>query len=196
MYPPAAPIPVVVFLSYANLLVFGGLVGAADCFRGRSEFHKRLMLLGTLNLLTAALRRSAGLHTVGLGLLTVFGLPDLFIVVCVAYDTLRHRRLHPGFAWGALLSIAWPLLAIWIGGSSLGQSHNLASQLRRAVDMLIKPQSKFAKCMTTGLNSEQGEAQSRESPKPSSNSVPRDGPRSYCRFRLIRDGGVGVVFGT
>jgi len=33
--------------------------------------------------------------------------------------------------------------------------------------MLIKPQSKFAKCMTTGLNSEQGEAQSRESPKPS-----------------------------
>jgi len=116
--PPAAPIPVVVFLSYANLLVFGVLVGAAIYFRGRSEFHKRLMLLGTLNLLTAAITRIPLAFIQSGGLLTVFGLPDLFIVVCVAYDTLRHRRLHPAFAWGALLSIAWPVLAIWIGGSA------------------------------------------------------------------------------
>jgi hypothetical protein len=116
--PPAAPIPVVVFLSYANLLVFGVLVGAAVYFRGRSEFHKRLMLLGTLNLLTAAISRIPLDFIQSGGLLTVFGLPDLFIVACVAYDTLRNRRLHPAFAWGALLSIAWPLLAIWIGGSS------------------------------------------------------------------------------
>ena len=116
--PPAAPIPIVVFLSYANLLVFGVLVGAAIYFRSRSEFHKRLMLLGTLNLLTAAVTRIPLAFIQSGGLLTVFGLPDLFIVACVAYDTLRHRRLHPAFAWGALLSIAWPVLAIWIGGSS------------------------------------------------------------------------------
>ena len=116
--PPAAPIPVVVFLSYANLLVFGVLVGAAIYFRGRSEFHKRLMLLGTLNLLTAAITRIPLAFIQSGGLLTVFGLPDLFIVACVAYDALRHRRLHPAFGWGALLSIAWPALAIWIGGSS------------------------------------------------------------------------------
>jgi len=116
--PPAAPIPVVVFLSYANLLVFGVLVGAAIYFRSRSEFHKRLMLLGTLNLLTAAVTRIPLAFIQSGGLLTVFGLPDLFIVACVAYDTLRRRGLHPAFAWGALLSIAWPVLAIWIGGSS------------------------------------------------------------------------------
>jgi hypothetical protein len=116
--PPAAPIPVVVFLSYANLLVFGVLVGAAIYFRGRSEIHKRLMLLGTLNLLTAAITRIPLAFIQSGGLLTVFGLPDLFIVACVAYDTLRHRRLHPAFAWGAILSIVWPVLAIWIGGSS------------------------------------------------------------------------------
>ena len=117
--PPAAPIPVVVFLSYANLLVFGVLVGAAIYFRGRSESHKRLMLLGTLNLLTAAITRIPLAFIQSGGLLTVFGFPDLFIVVCVAYDTLRHRRLHPAFVWGALLSLAWPALAIWIGGSSV-----------------------------------------------------------------------------
>jgi hypothetical protein len=116
--PPAAPIPVVVFLSYANLVAFGALVGTAICFRGRSEVHKRLMLLATLNLLPAAISRIPLDFIQSGGLLAVFGLPDLFIVACVAYDTLRHRRLHPAFVWGALLSIAWPVLAIWIGGSS------------------------------------------------------------------------------
>jgi hypothetical protein len=116
--PPAAPVPVVVILSYANLMAFGVLVGAAICFRRRSEFHKRLMLLATLNLLPAAVSRIP-LHFIESGgLLTVFGLPDLFIVGCVAYDTLRHRRLHPAFAWGALWSVGWLFAAIQVGGTS------------------------------------------------------------------------------
>jgi hypothetical protein len=116
--PPAAPVPVVVFLSYANLIAFGVLVGAAIYFRGRREFHKRLMLVATLNLLPAAISRIPLDFIQSGGLLTVFGLPDLFIVGCVAYDTLRHRRLNPVFAWGALVSIVWPMLAIVMGGSS------------------------------------------------------------------------------
>ncbi len=116
--PPAAPVPVVVILSYANLMAFGVLVRAAICFRRRSEFHKRLMLLATLNLLPAAVSRIP-LHFIESGgLLTVFGLPDLFIVGCVAYDTLRHRRLHPAFAWGALWSVGWLFVAIKLGGTS------------------------------------------------------------------------------
>ncbi len=55
--PDAASVPVVIALSYANLLVFGALVAAAVYFRGRSEYHKRLMLLATLNLLSAAINR-------------------------------------------------------------------------------------------------------------------------------------------
>lgn len=116
--PPAAPIPVIVFLSYANLMAFGVLVGAAIYSRGSSEFHKRLMLLATLNLLPAAVSRIP-LHFIESGgLLAVFGLPDIFIVGCVAYDTLRHRRLHPAFAWGALWSIGWPVIAIQLAGTS------------------------------------------------------------------------------
>jgi hypothetical protein len=116
--PPAAPIAVIVLLSYANLMAFGVLVGAAIYSRGSSEFHKRLMLLATLNLLPAAVSRIP-LHFIESGgLLTVFGLPDLFIVVCVVYDTFRHRRLHPAFAWGAILSIVWPVAGIVMGGSS------------------------------------------------------------------------------
>jgi hypothetical protein len=120
--PPAAPVPVVVFLSYANLMAFGVLVGAAIYFRGRSEFHKRLMLMATLNLLPAAISRIPLDFVQSGGLLTVFGLPDLFIVGCVAYDTLRHRRLNPAFGWGALFSIVWPALGIVLGGSSAGST--------------------------------------------------------------------------
>ena len=78
------------------------------------------MLLATINLLSAAINRIPLDFIASGGLLAVFGLVDLFIVVCVVYDTLRHRRLHPAFAWGALLSIVWPGLAIVLGGSSAG----------------------------------------------------------------------------
>jgi hypothetical protein len=116
--PPGAPIPVIMILSFGNLAVFGALVGAAIYFRGRREFHKRLMLLATLSLLPAAIQRMP-LDFMGLGVLpTVFGLTDVFIFVCVAYDTWRHRRLHPAFAVGAILIIAWVPLAIALGGSS------------------------------------------------------------------------------
>ncbi len=116
--PTGAPVPVIMSLSYGNLLVFGVLVGAAIYFRGRSEFHKRLMLLATIDLLSAAVNRIPLDFIASDGLLAVFGLVDLFIVVCVVYDSLRHRRLHPAFAWGALLSIVWPVLAIVMGRSS------------------------------------------------------------------------------
>jgi hypothetical protein len=74
------------------------------------------MLLATINLLSAARQRLPLDFIDSGGLLAVFGLLDLFIVVCVVYDTVRHRRLHPAFAWGALLSIVWPALANGMGG--------------------------------------------------------------------------------
>jgi FtsH-binding integral membrane protein len=115
--PPGAPVPVIVALSFGSLLVFGLLVAAGIYFRARSEFHKRLMLLATINLLSAAIQRIPLDFIDSGGLAAVFGLLDLFVVICVVYDTWRHRRLHPAFGWGALLSIVWPVLAILIGGS-------------------------------------------------------------------------------
>jgi hypothetical protein len=120
--PDGAPIPVILSLSYVNLFVFGLFVGAAIYFRRRSEFHKRLMLLATLNLLSAAINRIPLDFIESGGLLAVFGLLDLFILICVVYDTARHRRLHPAFAWGALFSFLWPPLAIVLGESSPGNT--------------------------------------------------------------------------
>jgi hypothetical protein len=120
--PENAPIPVILILSYINLLVFGLLVGTAIYLRRRSEFHKRLMLLATLNLLSPAVNRIPLDFIQGGGLLTVLGIPDLFVLICVVYDTARHRRLHPAFGWGTLLSLVWPAVGIALGGSSYGSS--------------------------------------------------------------------------
>ena len=120
--PDAAPIPVILILSYMNLLAFGLFVGAAIYFRRRNEFHKRLMLLATLNLLSAAINRIPLDFIASGGVLAVFGLLDLFILICVVYDTARHRRLHPAFGWGALFSFVWPALGIVLGGSSGGST--------------------------------------------------------------------------
>jgi hypothetical protein len=98
-------------------VVFGVLVAAAIWLRTRSEFHKRFMLLATISLLSAAISRIP-LDFLGDGLLAVFGPVDLFVIACVAYDTWRHRRLHPAFGWGGLLSIVWPVLGILAGALS------------------------------------------------------------------------------
>lgn len=120
--PENAPIPVILILSYINLLVFGLFIGTAIYLRRRSEVHKRLMLLATLNLLSAAVNRIPLDFIQGGGLLTVLGIPDLFILICVVYDTVRLRRLHPAFGWGALLSLVWPAVGIALGASSHGST--------------------------------------------------------------------------
>jgi hypothetical protein len=116
--PDAAAAPVIVFLSYANIFTFGAFVATAVSLRRRPEVHKRLMLLATLSLLSAAFSRIPLDFIRSGGVFTVFGLLDLF-VVCVAYDTWRHRRLHPAFAWGALVTLAWPAISIAAGGTTV-----------------------------------------------------------------------------
>jgi len=54
-----------------DIMVFGALVGAAIVLRRQSDSHKRLMLLATISLLTAAVGRF--LRQLGMG-----GVPNLF----------------------------------------------------------------------------------------------------------------------
>jgi hypothetical protein len=116
--PDAGAAPVIVFLSYANIFIFGAFVASAVFLRRRPEVHKRLMLLATLNLLSAAFSRIPLDFIQSGGVFAVFGLLDLFVVLCVAYDTWRHRRLHPAFALGALVTFVWPALSIVVGGTA------------------------------------------------------------------------------
>jgi hypothetical protein len=90
-----------------NRILFGGFVVAALLMRRRPDVHKRLMLMATISLLPPALGRVA-IYCVPYEQEPVTKLAMLtFCVVLIALsDTLRHRRLHPGFGWGAVLILA------------------------------------------------------------------------------------------
>ncbi len=89
-----------------DLLVFSILVGTAVAKRRKSATHKRLMLLATVSLLTPAVARLPIDALKQFGLPAFFGVTIACVLLVVAIDTVRHRRLHPAFGWGAALVIA------------------------------------------------------------------------------------------
>lgn len=103
-----------------DMVVFAVLVGSALYFRrGRLDVHKRLMLLAAVNLLAPAIARIP-LHFIETGgALAFFGLTDLCLLVCVAFDTIRNRRLHPAFLWGPLFVVAFQPLRLMLAGTDV-----------------------------------------------------------------------------
>ena len=100
-----------------DMLVFGVLVSLALYFRRKLDIHKRLMLLAAVNLLTPAIARIP-VHFIEVGgPLAFFGLTDLCLIACVAFDTIKHRRLHPAFLFGLFFVIVSQPLRIWIAGT-------------------------------------------------------------------------------
>lgn len=91
-------------INSVNLLLFGAFVGGGLTLRTKPEVHKRLMLLAAVVLLAPAVARIALLFThAPLAQLVAF---YLCLAACVGLDTVRHRRLHPVFGWGALGTVA------------------------------------------------------------------------------------------
>src|SRR6516162_537281 len=83
-----------------DIIVFGALIGAAVLQRMRPETHKRLMLLATISLLTAAVGRF--LRQVGMGgAPNLFYGTDAFVLALVIYDLFSRGRVHPATLWVA-----------------------------------------------------------------------------------------------
>jgi hypothetical protein len=103
-----------------DMFVFAMLVGTALYLRRRRlDMHKRLMLLAGLSLLPAAIARIPLNFILTGGPLAFFGLTDLCVLACVAFDTIRNRRVHPAFLWGALFIIACQPLRLLLAGTDL-----------------------------------------------------------------------------
>ena len=93
-----------------DMVVFATLVGIGFYLRNRREVHRRLMLLATLGILMAAFGRLPLAFIQSHRPLVPFLLVDLVVLAFIAFDTLRHRRLHPAFGWGgALILASFPL---------------------------------------------------------------------------------------
>lgn len=102
-------------VSARNLRMHRRLGVAGVALRRRSDYHKRLMLLAFVGLLTAAIARAP---LIGNNILLAFSTTLLLVLGCVAWDTWRNRRLHPAFGWGfALIAVSWPL-RLWLSGTA------------------------------------------------------------------------------
>lgn len=116
---PGPPALVFLVVPLGDLVVFATLVGLGLAYRSRPDVHKRLMLLSCVGILGAAVARIPLDVIAKAGPLAFFGIPDLLLLACVAYDWRRSRRLHPAFAWGALFVILSHPLRMLLGGTGL-----------------------------------------------------------------------------
>ena len=114
---PGPPALSFLIIPLGDMLIFSVLIGTALYFRRKLDVHKRLMLLAGINLLTPAIARIQLDFIINGGPLAFFGLTDLCLLACVAFDTIKHRRLHPVFLWGSIFVIAMQPLRLLIAGT-------------------------------------------------------------------------------
>ena len=72
-------------------------------YRRTPAAHKRLMLLSTIAILTAAVARLPGV--LPYGPLMFFGLTNILVVAMLVYDRFTLGRVHPATIWGSLLFV-------------------------------------------------------------------------------------------
>lgn len=107
------PLPFLI-IPLGDMVIFAIFITAALYYRKRLDVHKRLMLLAAINIMTPAIARIPLGFIVNGGPLAFFGLTDLCLIGFVAFDTIRHRRLHPAFLWGGLFLIIMQPLRLLI----------------------------------------------------------------------------------
>lgn len=116
------PIPGHQFLAvpFFDMLLFPAFVFLAMRWRHKLQTHKRLMLLATLNLITAAIARWPVVET--LGPLAYFGITDLFIVALAIWDIRSDGRIHRVTLWGGLAIIISQPLRLFVSSTAIWMS--------------------------------------------------------------------------
>ena len=109
-------------LDLGSCLTFALFVAFAIYRRRRVDVHKRLMVLASCSLLLPAIGRiplsgSTEVFTAS-GLWGLVGLTEVPPIVCIAYDSIRHKCVHPAFAWGGLALLSSFPLFMLIGGTN------------------------------------------------------------------------------
>jgi hypothetical protein len=112
------PIPPAQFviIPFVDLALFALLIGMAIARRHDPQSHKRLMVVGSLCLIDAAIARWPVVISVGNPIL-FFALTDLFLVPLAIWDFKTRGRLHPVTLWAGLLLIVSQPLRLWLSGT-------------------------------------------------------------------------------
>jgi hypothetical protein len=108
----------VLSVTLGDLVGFSILVPLSLVYRHCPPVHKRLVLLASLSILTAAVARIP-LDFINTGSIELFFcLVDLCILACIGFDTMKNGRLHPALLWGCLFVVAEQLFRVYLSGAS------------------------------------------------------------------------------
>ena len=105
----------------ASVTIFGGFIAAALLWRHKTDYHKRLMILGTIAILVPAGARFSRHFLDGIlppGPIGGMILSNFFLAALVAYDLRKSGRLHAATLWGGILLLLSQPLRIMIGQSA------------------------------------------------------------------------------
>jgi hypothetical protein len=94
-----------------GVVTFFALTMAAIVLRRRAGWHKRLMLCGTIVVMSPALGRLLPMPFLGpLAPWAVFGSMLLYVAAGMVFDRVTRGRVHPAYLWGAGTIIITQLL--------------------------------------------------------------------------------------
>lgn len=110
------PPSIFLVMNLLGILVFAGLVAAGVRLRGRSQWHKRLMLCATISILGPGLGRLLPMPMFGAAApIVMFAAILAFCATGMIADIVSRGRVHPAYLWGSgailLSDLAMPLLA-------------------------------------------------------------------------------------
>jgi len=106
--PRSAPFTREEFLIFPFIAIglFALFVGFAIANRNRPDYHKRYMLLATINVVFPAMARMTGLLPfLPRGVLDAMIIANVFLAALALFDLRSGGRLHPVTLWGGALTL-------------------------------------------------------------------------------------------
>jgi hypothetical protein len=115
--PPAFTPEYIIAMDGLATAAFLGLTWAGIALRKRSDWHKRLMLSGTICIIAPGLGRIVPHAWVGLQMTYVLlPLHLLFFAVAIGYDLRTRARVHPAYFWGLAALVGMTVLPNMVVG--------------------------------------------------------------------------------
>lgn len=111
------PVPPLQFLAVPlfDMALFAVFIAIAIAYRRAPATHKRMMLIASVSLLTAAFARWPGVH--GSGVLVYFGLTDLCFLPIFLWDRASLGQFHPVTVRATATIVASQILRLAISGT-------------------------------------------------------------------------------
>jgi hypothetical protein len=119
--PPGFVINQILFVNWLMVITFAALVVAALLLRRRSDWHRRLMHVGTAALIAPGLARLLPMPMLGpYGPWVVLSGVLAFPAIGMLGDRVLRGRVHPAWWLGIAMLLAQHFAAGWIGFSPVG----------------------------------------------------------------------------